>query len=250
MAQKEITRFETDASHLSNRYTVRENPRAKHVHLKLSWLGQLEIVVPKGYNRIQIPVVIAAKQAWLERAYRRVQEKARPLTRDHFEFRPDCVRLRALDKTYAVLYGSTASARVRVIESGRRLLVEGPVNDTAARMQGLRIWLREKAELILPPWMRRTSRQLGLPYKKAIIRSQRTRWGSCSAQQVISLNCKLLFLPEAVVHYLFVHELCHTRHLDHSARYWSLVERKLPDYQSFEKSLRDTWRYVPRWAGD
>src|SRR5687768_11998355 len=126
MAQKEITRFQTDASHPSNRYTVRENPRAKHVHLKLSWLGQLEIIVPKGYNRNQIPVVIAAKQAWLKRAYRRIQEQPRALPRDYFEFRPDCVRLRALDKTYGVLYGSTAGARVRIIESDRRLLVEGP----------------------------------------------------------------------------------------------------------------------------
>jgi predicted metal-dependent hydrolase len=66
---------------------------------------------------------------------------------------------------------------------------------------------------------------------------------------VISLTCKLLFVPPAQVHYLFVHELCHAKHRNHSARYLALVARKLPDYRRQKLALRGAWRYAPRWAG-
>jgi predicted metal-dependent hydrolase len=172
------------------------------------------------------------------------------LPAEYFEQRPLSVRLRALDETYSVSYRATADAHIRVAEANGSLSVSGPIHDAAACVRGLRAWLQSKGRRRLPPWLQRTSEALRLPFAKTVIRSQHSRWGSCSAQGVISLNCKLLFLPKAQVHYLFVHELCHTRHLDHSARYWALVGSKLPDYRRFETALRDAWRYVPRWAGD
>jgi hypothetical protein len=133
-------------------------------------------------------------------------------------------------------------------ESNSALIVTGTVTDTETCVQGLHRWLRSKANETLLPWLRVTSEDLGLPYKKSIVRGQKTRWGSCSAKRVISLNYKLLFLPPELVHYLFVHELCHTRYLNHSARYWALVARKLPEYARLDAALKDSWRYVPAWA--
>ena len=75
-------------------------------------------------------------------------------------------------------------------------------------------------------------------YARAQIRRQRTRWGSCSASGTISLNVCLMFLSPAVVRYLFVHELCHTRHMNHSAHFWALVERAYPGYRDAERWLK------------
>ena len=100
----------------------------------------------------------------------------------------------------------------------------------------------------LPPWLEQTGTELGLRYHRCTIRGQKTRWGSCSSRKTISLNYKLLFLPPHLVRYLFVHELCHTRHLNHSARFWGLVQEKEPLYESLEADLTDGSRYVPLWA--
>jgi len=227
---------------------VIEQPRAKHVHLKLSQFGGLDVVVPKGYDSRKIPAVVAARQTWLRRARARQREQLRSLPDEYFERQPARVRLPALNETYTVLYKSTAGARVVYAEQGNTLEFAGPVDDLDACAHGLRTWLRARARQALPPWLRQTSLALGLPYQKTVIRGQRTRWGSCSVRGVISLNCKLLFLNRPEVEYLLIHELCHTRHLNHSTRYWALVERKLPDYRRFEAALRDAWRSIPRWG--
>ncbi|MBA2409857.1 MAG: M48 family metallopeptidase [Gammaproteobacteria bacterium] len=232
----------------SKPYRVIEHPRAKHVHLKLSHLGELDVVVPKGYDSRKIRAVVAARQTWLRRARARQREQLRSLPDEYFERQPERVRLPALNETYTVIYKPTAGARVVYVEQGNTLKIAGPVGDLDGCARSLRTWLRAKAQQALPPWLRQTSLALGLPYQRTVIRDQRTRWGSCTARGVISLNCKLLFLTRPEVEYLFVHELCHTRHLNHSARYWALVERQLPDYRRCEAALRDAWRSIPRWA--
>ncbi|MGC1525969.1 MAG: M48 family metallopeptidase, partial [Phormidesmis sp.] len=63
-----------------------------------------------------------------------------------------------------------------------------------------------------------------------------------------SLNFKLLFLPRPLVHYVLVHELCHTVHMNHSKHFWALVAKKQPDYQWRRDALKKAWRYVPRWV--
>jgi predicted metal-dependent hydrolase len=87
----------------------------------------------------------------------------------------------------------------------------------------------------------------GLTYNRLSIRSQKTRWGSCSSRGNISLNDQLLFLPADAVEYLMIHELCHTRHLNHSKAFWTLVQTHCPDYRTHEKLLRRSQGLVPDW---
>lgn len=231
-------------------YRVKEHPRAKHVHLKLSWQGDLEIVVPRGYDRRKIPSVIAEKRAWLTRARQHLHRVHEALPPDHFEAVPKTITLRALGERYRVRYAQAESQRIRVLARDSELLVAGAIDDGPACGSALRSWLHKKARQSLVPWLRQTSFALELPYEKAVVRRQKTRWGSCSAGAVISLNCKLLFTPPEQVHYLFVHELCHTRYLNHSRRYWALVKRHLPNYAELDAALKDAWRYVPAWVED
>lgn len=78
----------------------------------------------------------------------------------------------------------------------------------------------------------------GVTYENVTIRSQRTRWGSCSAKGNLNFNCLLALVPAAVLDYVVVHELCHRKALDHSALFWAEVARILPDYTSSRKWLR------------
>ena len=81
-----------------------------------------------------------------------------------------------------------------------------------------------------------------------ILRRQRTRWGSCSAAGTISLNVCLMFQRPEVVRYLMVHELCHRRHMNHSDRFWQLVESFEPGWRALDAELLKGWRHVPGWV--
>jgi predicted metal-dependent hydrolase len=83
---------------------------------------------------------------------------------------------------------------------------------------------------------------------RIVVRSQRSRWGSCSRRGTISLNAKLLFLPPGLVEYVFLHELCHTQRMDHSKAYWALLRRHVPDCKRHARTLRATPGLVPAWV--
>ena len=99
--------------------------------------------------------------------------------------------------------------------------------------------LAEEAAEVLSVKVRQFARWMGVDCGRVTIRSQRTRWGSCSAKGNLSFNCLLMLCPEEVQDYVVVHELCHRKEMNHSAAFWAEVERYCPDYRSHRKWLKD-----------
>lgn len=83
------------------------------------------------------------------------------------------------------------------------------------------------------------SPKVGVLATRVGVRTQRTRWGSCSSKGHLSLNAALMLAPESVRDYVVVHELCHLKEMNHSARFWALVEKILPDYKREEAWLKE-----------
>ena len=99
--------------------------------------------------------------------------------------------------------------------------------------------LAAQALRVIPERVAYFAPKVGVTYGNITIRSQRTRWGSCSSKGNLNFNCLLMLAPAEVVDYVVVHELCHRKELNHSARFWAEVERILPDYKIRQKWLKD-----------
>lgn len=98
--------------------------------------------------------------------------------------------------------------------------------------------LTELAGTVLPQKTAYYARLLGVTYGRIAIRHQKTRWGSCSAKGNLNFNCLLMLMPEEVVDYVVVHELCHRLQMNHSPQFWAEVEKVLPDYRQRRKKLK------------
>lgn len=82
------------------------------------------------------------------------------------------------------------------------------------------------------------NQRYGFLYGRISVRNQKTRWGSCSKKGNLNFSYRLLFLPRAMADYVVVHELCHLQEFNHSERFWSLVERSIPEYRDIVREMK------------
>ena len=99
--------------------------------------------------------------------------------------------------------------------------------------------LAHQARADIPNRAAHFASMMGVTYGRITIRSQRTRWGSCSSQGNLNFNCLLMLTPPEIRDYVVVHELCHRKELNHSARFWAEVGKILPDYRARRQWLKD-----------
>ena len=223
-------------------YTVRESRRARRVILSISVSKGLEVVIPVGFDQGRLPNVLDSKRAWIERELKRVAEEMPLLA-------PSRIDLQAIGFSREVSYRNGFGNRFTASDLSEDVVaVHGDTANVFGIATVLKRWLHLKARAHLVPWLRDVSEEIGAPFKKTIVRGQKTRWASCSRLQTISLNRNLLFLPSGLVRHIFLHELCHLRRLDHSPAFWRLLSQLEPNYEKVEADVKLADRYVPPWA--
>jgi predicted metal-dependent hydrolase len=230
----------TSISRWREHVEVRRSPRARHTRLKIHAHGRLELVVPAAFDERSLPAVLAQHEPWVVRTLERLGLQpggtAVPA--------PRRLALAALGEEWGLEYLAADQGRYGCRERGAGVL---RLSGGSHWRPALKRWLARKGHSHLLPWLAQVSREVGLPYSGASIRGQRSRWGSCSAARRINLNYALLFLSPELVRYLFIHELCHTRHMNHSPAYWRLVARLEPDYRALDRALRRATGQLPAW---
>ena len=116
-------------------------------------------------------------------------------------------------------------------KNGAYTLLYGPETDFECEetqqtlRQGITAAVQHRAKEILPPRLLQLSKQHNLHCKKVTVRNTSTHWGSCSSSGTISLSIKLALLPQHLIDYVILHELCHTVEMNHSPRFWALLDR-------------------------
>lgn len=99
--------------------------------------------------------------------------------------------------------------------------------------------IKKRAKREIPILVDYYAAQIGVTYQRISIRAQKTLWGSCTAEGNLNFNCLLVLLPERVMRYVVVHELCHRKEMNHSKRFWNEVSKVLPDYRELRKKLKE-----------
>ncbi|WP_020559719.1 M48 family metallopeptidase [Thiofilum flexile] len=220
--------------------------RNQYIRLSFSARNVLRVSGPSYCTHQQL-LEFARQQGeqivqWLQVA------EARQLQDSTSELLPQQLELQAINKTIPVEYRAKAGDRLTLTLKDGGLLIEGSIDDPKSCQTLLQRWLLKMAHHHLPQQLAQVAEEIGLRYTKVAVRNQRGRWGSCNSYHYISLNAKLLFLPPELVHYVLVHELCHTVHPNHSPAFWELVSRFEPKLKQIRQQMKQTAQWIPSWV--
>jgi len=229
-------------------HTVRVSARARRVRLVVTPREGLVVVVPRRFPTRDVPAILRSHAVWIERATARTAEK-----RAHFDALasaplPARIDLPGIGVSWTVALHPGSGEGVRGSVRDGELVLSGAVADREACYDAMRRAVARAARERLPLVLGGVEAETGWHASRVTVRRQRTRWGSCSSRGVVSLNSALAFLPPHLVRFVAVHELAHTRQMDHSPAFWALVARHEAEWRSCRRDLRAAWRHVPAWA--
>ena len=205
-------------------YSIRRSDRARRVRVTVDVARGVEVVLPKRASERAAAAAVRELRPWIER---RLVETAR--ARATVAARGDTVPYLGLELVLV-----TAPERSRVKRAGNDLLVPAG----AAAGPAIESWYRRAARAEIAPRLDRACALTGNAYTRLTIRSQRTRWASCSRSGSMSFNWRLLMAPEPILDYVVWHEVCHLEVMDHSPRFWALLGARWPDYREHSRWLR------------
>jgi predicted metal-dependent hydrolase len=204
-------------------YTLRRSPRARRVRVSVESDGAVQVTLPRRAPLRAADEAVRELAPWIERRRRALARAAAEVART-----PGTVPY--LDSELALV---AQAGRTRVHRRGDVLLVPA-----TGRVEALERWYRRAARAEIGPRLDAAVARAGTSYAGLTIRGQRTRWASCSSTGGMSFNWRLLLAPEAVLEYVIEHEVCHLEVMDHSPRFWRLLESRVPDWRDHARWLR------------
>jgi len=232
-------------------YTIRRSSRARHVWLRFSPAGDLVVVLPVGYDARRVPSLLKERYEWVEKTEARLRQRRAEAEARQPTSIPESIQFAATGEEWIVRWCSCPERRTTVRETSDGVLeVVGNTDDMSACRDALRRWLVRAVRRRLEPWLRELGDGLGFRVGRVSIRSQRTRWASCSRRGDISLNVRLLFVKSELARHVLLHELCHTRQMNHSDKFWALLTSHDSECLRHRRELRDAWGLVPAWLSD
>jgi predicted metal-dependent hydrolase len=228
------------------------HPRARRFRLVLRRDGTARCTIPRRGTLAEARRFVSENETWLNDTLKRHRQSPRgPGALTEGGQVPFAGQGLPLERMEIVPTAALAEGEDEAEDAaGARVWFHvGPVQFRAAAAAedfrpAVEVALRGFAERTLPGRLEElaTKHALREKVRRVSVRNQRTRWGSCSRRGVISLNWRLVQVPDSVRDYVLIHELAHLVHMNHSARFWKEVERLCPDYKASEAWLREHGR--------
>ncbi len=206
-------------------YSVRRSARARRVRVNVHPLAgrqaaAVEVVLPERAPERAAAAAVSELRPWIER---RIDDARRARARAQRSLAARAGTLPYLDESLLLV---PQAGRERVHRRGEQLLV--PSGDARPALER---FYRRAARPEIAARLDRATALAGSAYRGLSIRTQRTRWASCSPEGRMSFNWRLLLAPERVLDYVVWHEVCHLEVFDHSPAFWRLLEGRWPSYR-------------------
>lgn len=200
--------------------------------------GKVIVRAPSFLTESQIQSFVAEKSKWLQLKVAQ-QQQTSPIERMSFKentllwFKGEQKKLVISYQPIAQVLNLTDEIRVVLANRSRVSATEPLYEDLLAKKVKLAIesWFKEQATLYITKRLNELSLETNLIPKSLKVRQYKARWGSCNNKGELSFNYLLIMAPHWVIDYVIVHELCHLKHLNHSASFWGLVAEHFPRYK-------------------
>lgn len=208
---------------------VRKSKRAKRIIYSISAEGVPRVTVPH-----HVPYSIA--KSYVKKNVQWFKEHVPT-------HKTSIVNGQQIGKEHHIHFRRGNSLRSRVTKTDISIEVPSPLTITNAAVQAeahkaVTRAIRRQAETYLPKLLRALADAHGYSYREVRCKNLKTRWGSCSSEQIINLNIWLMQLPENVITYVLAHELAHLNHPHHQASFWNEVALIIPDYKECRQQLK------------
>ncbi len=211
--------------------TIRRSVRASSVKISVAPNGTLRASLPPYAPLFMLKRLVKSSRQQL----RQMLQQDKPVYTLHNGMQ--------IGKSHKLVVGKSIRTNVRhtgqsiVVALGPDATLQDP--DIKRRVHDAIIAaLRVEAKSYLPKRLAYLANQLDCHYEKVRFSHAGTRWGSCSTTGTISLNIALMSLPFELIDYVIIHELCHTKQMNHSQAFWRLVESADPEYHHHRKTLK------------
>lgn len=247
------------------RYTIRRSARRRTVGITIDVQG-VRVAAPKRMPLEQVIALVNTKARWIADKYTQFKSRLEPRKRfvsgEEFLYlgrrvslqiqseglspRPKRGRHKSGSSIQPELFDFNFLPRTRlkaaVALKGNVLHVQADASSRQSTKEVREIleeWYKARAEEVITRRVRHYADQLGWPMPKVLIRNQKKRWGSCNAKGELRFNWRLVMLPLPVLDYVVVHEMAHLKVLNHSPRFWALVEQIMPNYKARHQALHE-----------
>ena len=211
---------------------VHRHPRARRMTLRVSHTKRtVRLTVPRSVGKLEANAFINQHLDWLKQQIHDLPENVPFADQAVFPLEGEMCRILFVDRLpgrRSVLLEDTADGKI--------MRVDNSLGDGPERVLG---WLKQRARSVLLEASRKHADRLGLSFARISVRDQSTRWGSCSSNGTLSFSWRLILAPDYVLDYVCAHEVAHLEEMNHSSRFWKLVERTLPDYDRARIWLRE-----------
>jgi len=211
----------------------------KTIGITIEKNGLVKVTSPARVSESYINQLMQKKAPWIQRKL--VELETRVAKTSKAKVFEEGESFSYLGKDFNLkLFRSSNLKKSTVRLDGQNLVITLPYNFEVERLKNvLKLWYVEQFKLVIEERVKHYSAIIGVFPQKITIREQKTRWGSCSARGNINLNWKLIMASLEVLDYVVIHELCHMREMNHSKKFWKLVEGVFPKYKECRSWLKE-----------
>ena len=217
-------------------YEVIRTKRKKSATIKVEE-GKVQVIIPESLSSKRLELLLKEKTSWIRNKLREYSQIQQIKPKEYVS--GECFSY--LGRNYRLKLTGTDSGEVK-LKGGQFVLgVDAKLSGdekTGFIRESLLEWYFTHAKERLKEKTERYAKLIGVEPNSVIVKSYKSRWGSCSSKGDISYNWKIIIAPHRIVDYVVVHELCHMLHHNHSDKFWKSVERFLPDYRECREWLK------------